>query len=411
MMSTMHIATRMRIRSFAVALTLAGVLVGGSGWPEWALDGSGASARERDERTKVTVVRTPNGGLQPQAVMDSDGVLHLIYFSGEAAGGDCFYVQRKPGEDTFSSPLRINSHPGSVIALGNIRGAHLAVGKGGRVHVAWMGSKSSQPKGPAGASPMLYTRLNDDKTAFEPQRNIMQFATGLDGGGSVAADSEGNVFVAWHGRGSKPGEANRRVWLTRSSDEGRTFARETAVNGEPTGACGCCGMRAFADSNGALYLLYRAAANFVNRDMYLLTSSNKGQSFSSARLDQWKLDVCPMSTAMLREGPSGVTAAWETAGQVYFRTVNPTHSETANRVSAPGLGKGRKHPAIAVSTEGDIVLVWTEGMGWKRGGSLAWQVFDRHGKPIGEKGAAEGVPVWSLPAVVASRGAGFTIIY
>jgi hypothetical protein len=404
-------ATKERIQGFAVALTFAGVLVGGSGWPEAALDWGGATPRERDERTKVTVVRTPNGGLQPQAVMDSDGVLHLIYFSGEPDGGDCFYVRRKTGEDTFSNPLRINSHPGSVIALGNIRGAHLAVGKGGRVHVAWMGSKTSQPKGPAGASPMLYTRLNDLKTAFEPQRNIMQFAVGLDGGGSVAADLEGNVFVAWHGRGSKAGEAHRRVWLARSSDEGRTFGRETAANSEPTGACGCCGMRAFADSQGALYLLYRAAANFVNRDIYLLTSNNKGNSYSSVRLDQWKLDVCPMSSAVMAEGSAKVIGAWETAGQVYYTTVNTTSGETANKVSAPGLGKGRKHPAVAVSTEGDIVLVWTEGMGWKRGGSLAWQLFDRDGKPIGEQGTAEGVPVWSLPTVVASPASGFTIIY
>ena len=402
----MQIATRELIRGLAVALTFAGVLSGGSGCVD-----SGASPRQNDERTKVTVVRTPNGGLQPQAVMDADGVLHLIYFGGEAGGGDCFYVQRKPGEDTFSSPLRINSHPGSVIALGNIRGAHLAVGKGGRVHVAWMGSKTSHPKGPGGASPMLYARLNDLKTAFEPQRNIMQFAVGLDGGGSVAADLEGNVYVAWHGRGARTGEANRRVWLTRSSDEGRTFARETAASSEPTGACGCCGMRAFADSQGALYLLYRAAANFVNRDMYLLTSRNKGQSFNSVRLDQWKLDVCPMSTAALGEGSARVIAAWETAGQVHYTTINTTAAETANRVSAPEPGKGRKHPAIAVSTEGDIVLVWTEGMGWKRGGSLVWQVFDRDGKPTGEKGSAEGVPVWSLPSVVAPPGAGFTIIY
>ena len=402
----MHIALRAWIRGLAVAVTFAGVVSGGSGCV-----GSGASPRQKHERTKVTVVRTPNGGLQPQAVMDSEGVLHLIYFSGDAGGGDCFYVKRKAGEDTFSSPLRINSHPGSVIALGNIRGAHLAVGKGGRVHVAWMGSKTSHPKGPGGASPMLYTRLNDLKTAFEPQRNIMQFAVGLDGGGSVAADLEGNVYVAWHGRGTKAGEANRRVWLTRSSDEGRTFARETAASSEPTGACGCCGMRAFADSQGALYLLYRAAANFVNRDMYLLTSRNKGQSFNSVRLDQWKLDVCPMSTAALGEGSARVIAAWETAGQVHYTTINTTAAETANRVSAPEVGKVRKHPAIAVSTDGDIVLVWTEGMGWKRGGSLAWQVFDRDGKPTGEKGTAEGVPVWSLPSVVASPGAGFTIIY
>jgi hypothetical protein len=78
--------------------------------------------------------------------------------------------------------------------------------------------------------------------------------------------------VAWHGRGEKEGEENRRVWVARSTDEGKTFSRETAAWNEPTGACGCCGMRAFADRRGRVHLLYRAATDKVDRDMYLLSS-------------------------------------------------------------------------------------------------------------------------------------------
>ena len=36
---------------------------------------------------------------------------------------------------------------------------------------------------------MLFARLDDDGTAFETQRNLMTYTQGLDGGGSVAADS------------------------------------------------------------------------------------------------------------------------------------------------------------------------------------------------------------------------------
>src|SRR5207244_1701344 len=104
-----------------------------------------------------------------------------------------------------------------------------SVGKGGRVHVSWNGSKSAEPRGPDKGAPMLYARLNDDRTAFEPQRNVMQFSGGLDGGGSVAADQKGNVYVAWHGKGSTEGEAHRRVWMARSTDEGKSFAREAAA--------------------------------------------------------------------------------------------------------------------------------------------------------------------------------------
>jgi hypothetical protein len=377
--------------------------------------GLAATARNESAPTKVDVIRVPRGGLQPQTVMDDGGTLHLIYFIGEPGAGDVFYVRREPGKEGFPDPIRINSRPGSVIAVGTIRGAHLAVGRGGRVHVSWMGSQTAEPKGPGGATPMLYARLNDAKTAFEAQRNVMQVAAGLDGGGSIAADDEGHVYIAWHGHGGKKGEeddeANRRVWIARSADDGRTFARETAAYAEQTGACGCCGMRAFADSRGRVYLLYRSATNFVDRDMYLLSSTDHGRNFRGLRLHQWKLDTCPMSSAVLAEAGGRVLAAWETAGQVYYAGVDPAGSGPPGPIAAPGDGKGRKHPVIAGNKAGETILVWTEGMGWKKGGSLAWQIFDRDGKPTGEKGTADGVPVWSLPSVVASPGGGFTIIY
>jgi hypothetical protein len=196
----------------------------------WALLGIGLVAvgpesRSAEPVTKVTVLRVPQEGLQPQTVVDRDGTVHLVYFRGDPHHGDLFYVRSRDGV-AFPEPIPVNSRPGSAIAVGNIRGAHLAVGRGGRIHVAWMGADKAGPRAPGAATPMIYTRLNDAGTAFEPQRNVIQSAVGLDGGGSVCADGAGNVYVAWHAPepGTK-GEENRRVWLARSADDGQTFAR------------------------------------------------------------------------------------------------------------------------------------------------------------------------------------------
>ncbi|HEX9003716.1 MAG TPA: hypothetical protein VGB07_27650 [Blastocatellia bacterium] len=150
---------------------------------------------------KVKLLRVPNGGLQPQTAIDERGALQLIYFTGEPGGGNVYYVRRDAGKTEFTTPLRVNSESNTAVATGTIRGAHLAVGKNGRVHVSWNG-----PHKPGGhETPMFYARMNDARTAFEAQRNVMQFSSGLDGGGSVAADNTGNVYVAWHGRGDKEG--------------------------------------------------------------------------------------------------------------------------------------------------------------------------------------------------------------
>src|SRR5947208_1143738 len=91
------------------------------------------------EPGRVTFVRTPDGGIQPQAAVDSQGVIHLLYYKGDAGAGDIFYVRQEPGTETFSKPIQVNRQPGSAMAAGTIRGAQLAVGKNGRVHVAWDG--------------------------------------------------------------------------------------------------------------------------------------------------------------------------------------------------------------------------------------------------------------------------------
>ena len=54
------------------------------------------------------------------------------------------------------------------------------------------------------------------------------------------------------------GEEHRRVWITRSTDDGASFSRETAMSAQ--GVCGCCGMQATTDPQGRLHVLYRGFA-------------------------------------------------------------------------------------------------------------------------------------------------------
>jgi hypothetical protein len=387
-------------------LISAGVVTG----PRSALAGEDPGKGERPG--KVTLLRVPEHGIQPQVVADAKGVVHLIYFRGEPGGGDVFYARSDDSGADFSRPLRVNSQPGSAIATGNIRGAHVAVGKSGRVHVAWMGSGKAEPKGPSHAAPMLYARLNDEGTAFEAQRNVIHAAAGLDGGGSVTADHHGTVYVTWHApEPGTNGEENRRVWVARSTDEGKTFGQEKPASEAGTGVCGCCGMRAFSDRTGNVYLLYRSATHEIDRDTYLLASTDRGQQFRSDKVQKWPVRVCPMSSFTLAEAGDGVLAAWETDGQVSFARIDPEGGRRSEPMSAPGAGKGRKHPAVAGDARGETVLVWTEGMGWNRGGAVAWQLFDRDGKLTAERGRSDGVPTWSLVAVFPRPDGGFTIIY
>jgi hypothetical protein len=371
------------------------------------------SRAEEPARPRVEIVRTPDGGIQPQAVIDGAGTIHLVYFKGDPAGGDVFYTSRKATPIAFSRPIQVNSQPGSAVAVGTVRGAQLALGRQGRIHVAWNGAQKALPPNPIKGTPMLYARSDESRTAFEPQRNLMQRTSVLDGGGTVAADSAGNVYVGWHGRAedAPEGEAGRAFWFARARDDGATFAPEENASTRPTGACGCCGTRALADSRGIVYALYRAATAGVDRDMILLTSRDRGAHFASYALQPWRVTTCPMSSETLVESGPDVLAAWETKGQVFFARIDADTLMPSQPISPPGTGN-RKHPAVAANAQRETIVVWTEDTAWQRGGALAWRIFDGSGRATRAMGRVDGgIPVWGLATVVARPDVGFTIIH
>jgi hypothetical protein len=358
---------------------------------------------------RVELRRVPDGGIQPQTVVGRDGTVHLIYFKGEAGEGNIFYSYSKDGL-TFSKPIRVNSIEGTAVAIGNIRGGRLALGRQGRVYVAWNGSgKLGDPA--KGRTPMLFARLNDAGTAFEPERNIIQTAYGLDGGGGIAADRQGHVYVFWHAPvPGHRGEEWRRVWMARSNDDGKTFEPERMVWDRPTGACGCCSLNAYADPSGKLYVLFRSAKQMVHRDIYLLESSNHGSSFTGADISKWNVGYCVMSSEAFASSPKTTLAAWETEKRVHFGFVTPNPTKITD-LTISDNGKNEKYPALAANGKGLFLVSWTEGMGWKHGGSLRWRLIDAKGQRIGTEGDADGVPAWSFTSTYPLTNGDFVILY
>ena len=207
------------------------------------------------------------------------------------------------------------------------------------------------------------------------------------------------------------GESGRRLWISRSRDDGETFVEERPALEDATGACACCGTKALVDREGALYVLYRAATRNVERDMMLATSRDQGKHFKATSLQPWPVSTCPMSSESLFDTPTGVIAAWETKGKVAYARVDPKSLVPSQPISPPG-GGNRKHPAVAANADGETILVWAEDTGWKRGGSLVWRIFDRSGRATRHMGRVnDGIPVWGSPCVVALADGRFLVVH
>jgi len=359
----------------------------------------------------VRLVKTPENGVQPSAAIGPGGVIHLIYLVGEEGRSDVHYARLSADGAPLGAPVRVNSQPGAAVAVGTIRGPQLALGRNQRPHVIWNGNGHRDGAGYEG-SPLLYTRLAKDGRRFEPQRDLIHSTSYLDGGASISADPQGNVRVLWHGlpAGATPGEGNRSVVMAQSVDDGATFAPERPIRIDTTGACGCCGMQSHTTSSGNVLALFRNAATLTNRNMVLALSADGGAHFTTLLTDPWNTPACPMSSAAFAETPSATLAAWETAGQVRFSAISKTATQATPPAQPPGRA-ARKHPAIAGNGRGEILLAWTEDTAWKKGGKLAWQLFDAQGKPAETHGLADGVPVWGSVAAVALPDESFLIVY
>src|SRR5688500_13671908 len=70
---------------------------------------------------EVRRLRLPDGAVQPQAAGDERGTVHLIYLSGDPKRSDVFYARSTGGGAfDFNNAVRVNSQPGSAIAMGSM---------------------------------------------------------------------------------------------------------------------------------------------------------------------------------------------------------------------------------------------------------------------------------------------------
>lgn len=354
----------------------------------------------------VKLSRIPGGGIQPKAVVDASGTTHLLSFQGESAGGDLFYRSRGKADRDFSQAVRVNSVPNSAVAIGSIRGGQFAIGKHGIVHVVWNGSRTGKKED----APLFYTRRTAGGT-FEPQRALSGDWI-MDGGGAIAADDDGRVYVFYHG-GRGTGEESRRVLVRVSDDAGETFREEKIISPDGMGVCACCSMQAFADAKGRLFVLYRAASDGGrNRDVMALFSDDHGVTWHHSVVSRWSVAACPMSSMSVSAVGGRIWMTWEKEGQIQVGIWNDQTKAVDNVVAMPGQPSGRKHPVIAASAASTHALVvWTEGTGWNRGGSVGWQLMSSDLQPSGDAGRAPGVDVWSFAAAVPLPNGRFEIMH
>lgn len=225
--------------------------------------------------------RVADDAIQPQAVIDRDGAVYVVFLhkgnvavavstdkgktfgapvvaidvQGRARGGrqrgprigvdakknltvtcpvtfdDAEYKKRYPtaelylvmsadGGKTWSKPVQVNEAPKNAPEA-----LHwMAVAPNGEAHVAWLDMRSRAERG----QDIYYAKVVNGKVG----KNAKVASTVCECcAPGLAVDGDGNPFIAWREGGAKD---SREVFAVRSTDKGDSFAKPVRVNRVPT---------------------------------------------------------------------------------------------------------------------------------------------------------------------------------
>jgi len=364
-------------------------------------------AANASAETKVTSMPTPFEGLRAKTITDAGGIVHLI----ANKTGNIYYSRLAAGKEEFSDPIQVNSVPGSA-AIGEI-----AIGKDGQVHVLFHGNIhyiknqiKDQDRKLQGSDIKytFYTRLNAAKDGFEEQRNVSGDVWGFDAGCAIAADSKGNVYTFVNGTRKKGNETVRQIFKRVSNDNGDTFS-EPEPAGLGKGVCACCHLKATVNNLGHVMFVYRVAEERVDRDSYIMLSTDSGKTFEPSRLDKWALNACPGTVYSFAQipGSDGTMVSWRNKQEIYLRVAG-----SGKVISPPGKDLKRRVAALSSNSKGEILVAWAEGMNFNKPHHLRWQLYDKEGNALDKMGLKKGAfKRWGNPAVYARENGDFVVLH
>src|SRR5262245_37743250 len=327
---------------------------------------SAVSADADDQAGLVTTVPVPGGGRPVVARTDRAGTIHLPLDSASRPK----YAFSTDGGATSSAAIPVVNSDAQTAGL-EYSAWDMAVGKGGRVHVA-MSTNAWKLKLPLEEWGFFYARLDPGDSAFTPVRNINKKPSE---GFSLAADDKGNVTACW---------LSDKLYANVSHDNGETFTPYVEIDSSYN-PCNCCTTSAAYGEDGRLAVLYREETD-NERDMYLvLWDQDKGRmTRSRVGRTPWKIDGCPATYYTVAPDRGGFVAVWPTKGQIYFARLDGQGDASKQaEIKTPGRAGMRTGMLALTGPDGSTLVAWNKD------GQTGWQLYGVEGEPSGPPGSAK----------------------
>jgi len=259
------------------------------------------------EATIVAEGVDPRPPGQPQAAVDADGAIHVVWGAGDLV----FHRRAEPGGTSFGPTSELSLAP--VMALGMRRGPRIAASRGS-VCVTGIGG----PLGKGRDGDVWAVRTTDGGRSWsDPVRLNAVEGSAREGLHGMASGPAGELCCAWldlrNGR--------TEIMAATSADGGSTWSRDVLVYRSPEkNVCECCHPSVAYGADGSVLVQWRNSLG-GDRDMFFARSDDGGTSFGEARKlgrGSWPLAACPTDGGAIAARGDDVVSVWRRDRTVYL---------------------------------------------------------------------------------------------
>ena len=283
-----------------------------------------------EQKTKENDALLIGKGQMPNIAKDQENNLYVVYGSGDSI---MYSFSNNEGK-TFSSPALIAVLP--QLAASHMRGPQIAFTTDGIIVIA-----CNKPGD-------IFSYRKEDSGKWAPPVKVNDIDTvAKEGLMALCADGK-TAFATWLDLRDK----HNKIVGAKSTDGGKTWLKNIGIYASPdTTVCECC-KPSVAMSGEKIFVMFRNWLN-GNRDLYLIQSSDGGNSFGQAKKlgnGSWKLNGCPMDGGGVVINNTGEPETiWRRKDSIY--ACQPGQPETA-------IGEGRG--CTIESVNGKNVYAWTK---------------------------------------------------
>ncbi len=285
----------------------------------------------------------------PQLAVDGNNVYVVWQGSVNFEPHEVYFSTSLDGGNTFSGPTNLSNNTGTSV------NAQIAFLGGSNVYVVWEDDDSSISSVPF-STDIAYRKSSDSGQSFGAINNISH-NDGFSSSPRLAVSASGNVYVAW-----QDAEAGQAILFSASIDgNGSVFSEPSALS-PLNGFALIADLRSSGSDN-----VHVSWSDFTgNSDVFLASSSNAGDSFTTINISQANPSIS--TTPQAAVAPDGkVWVVWNDdeagSGDVFIANSTTNGLNFSDGLNLSNNDFPSSFPQIVISDNGaSIYVVWQNAL-------------------------------------------------